>query len=53
MRGELGKESVNPAFSKQEADVHYTTTYSNTIETDFSKLNWMPGVKMTPENQRI
>ena len=50
VRGELGKESVSPAFSKQAADVHYTTTYSNSTETDFSKLNWMPNVKVTPED---
>ena len=47
----IGKESVSPAFSKQEADVHYTTTYSNSTETDFSKLNWMPNVKVTPQSQ--
>ena len=50
VRGELGKENVSPAFTKQEADVHYTTTYSNSIETDFSKLNWMPGVHVSPES---
>ena len=50
VRGELGVESVVPAFSKQEADTHYTNTYSTPIVTDFTKLNWFPFVNVTPEN---
>jgi hypothetical protein len=42
VRGEYGKTNATPAFSKEEADTHYKSTYEAHIVTDFSKLNWFP-----------
>ena len=50
VRGELETESVAPEFAKQKADAHYTKTYSTPIVTDFTKLNWLSFINVTPEN---
>jgi hypothetical protein len=48
-RGEFGKESIEPTFTKDTANQHYST-YSTEIRTDFNKLQWFPFIPTAPDS---
>ena len=53
--GTLGKEKVQPSFTKEEADRYFPAKYSNKVDIDTSKLNWFVPVDppTTPYRQDI
>ena len=53
--GTLGKEKVQPTFSKEDADTYFSAKYSSKVDIDTSKLNWFVPVEIpsTPYNQDV
>ena len=49
-RGEYGKEQFAPTFSKETANLHYTSNYSTEKTTNLRDIHWFPDVQKSPDD---